>query len=158
MRVPGALSGKLFLFIGRLMSEILFNILTKIGEISGVAAMIMTYIFYRQISAEKSARTKEIREWEELKSKLTNLEEEKFSDLSNKVENHIKEVDTHIKEDRSLEILNELKHLNGGLTRLADKFDLVNRHDAEQKATLEAHDLYLKNLNETLQAHIRSRH
>ena len=80
------------------MSEILFNILTKIGEISGVAAMIMTYIFYRQISAEKSARTKEIREWEELKSKLTNLEEEKFSDLSNKVENHIKEVDTHIKD------------------------------------------------------------
>ena len=140
------------------MYELFFKVLTTAGELSGFAAILITILFYRQIAAEKSTRTKEIREWEEMKSKLFILEEEKFSALSNKVENHIKEVDTHIKEDRSLEILNELKHLNGGLTRLADKFDLVNRHDAEQKATLEAHDPYLKNLNETLQAHIRSRH
>lgn len=140
------------------MYELFFKVLTTAGELSGFAAILITILFYRQIAAEKSTRTKEIREWEEMKSKLSILEEEKFSALSNKVENHIKEVNTHIKEDRSQEILNELKHLNGSLTRLADKFDLVNRHDAEQKATLEAHDLYLKNLNETLQAHIRSRH
>ena len=140
------------------MYELFFKVLTTAGELSGFAAILITILFYRQIAAEKSTRAKEVREWEELKSKLTNLEEEKFSDLSKKVDAHIIKVDTHIKEDRSLEILNELKHLNGGLTRLADKFDLVNRHDAEQKATLEAHDLYLKNLNETLQAHIRSRH
>lgn len=140
------------------MTEILFKIVDNAKDFVSVAAAILTYIFYRQVSSERAARAKDLQEWKALKGQVTNLEEEKFSELSRKVEAHIVEVDNHIKEDRSLEILNELKHLNGGLTRLADKFDQVNRHDAEQKAKLEAHDLYLKNLNATLMNHINQEH
>ena len=134
--------------------EFLFRCLTGIGGLSGVVALVICWMAHRLVVSEKAARIRAIEEWKKLSSQVESLENEKFNTLNKKVEEHIKEVDDHIKEDRSQEILNELKHLSGSVNRLADKFDLVNQHDAEQKAKLEAHDLYLKNLNDTVMKHI----
>lgn len=90
-----------------------------------------------------------LRKQGELEKRVQHLETEKFAKLENKVEEHIEK-------DRSQEILNELKHLSGSVTRMADKIDGINRNDAEQKTKLENHDLYLKNMNDIVTAHINN--
>lgn len=131
------------------MSEALFKLLTGIGGLSGVAALVICWMAYRLVTSEKKARTKETEERKNLTRKVDELETEKFTKLENKV-------DAHIKEDRSQEILNELKHLTGSVSRMADKFERVTAADAEQKAKIENHDLYLRNLNEIVTGHINN--
>nr|DAJ55112.1 MAG TPA: Protein of unknown function (DUF2730) [Caudoviricetes sp.] len=131
------------------MSEALFKLLTGIGGLSGVAALVICWMAYRLVTSEKEARTKETEERKNLTRKVDELETEKFTKLENKV-------DAHIKEDRSQEILNELKHLTGSVSRMADKFERVTAADAEQKAKIENHDLYLRNLNEIVTGHINN--
>lgn len=131
------------------MSEALFKLLTGIGGLSGVAALVICWMAYRLVTSEKEARTKETEERKNLTRKVDELETEKFTKLENKV-------DAHIKEDRSQEILNELKHLTGSVSRMADKFERVTEADAEQKAKIENHDLYLRNLNEIVTGHINN--
>ena len=131
------------------MSEALFKLLTGIGGLSGVAALVICWMAYRLVTSEKEARTKETEERKNLTRKVDELETEKFTKLENKV-------DAHIKEDRSQEILNELKHLTGSVSRMADKFERVTAADAEQKAKIENHDLYLRKLNETVTGHINN--
>lgn len=131
------------------MSEALFKLLTGIGGLSGVAALVICWMAYRLVTSEKEARTKETEERKNLTRKVDELETEKFTKLENKV-------DAHIKEDRSQEILNELKHLTGSVSRMADKFERVTAADAEQKAKIKNHDLYLRNLNEIVTGHINN--
>ena len=131
------------------MSEALFKLLTGIGGLSGVAALVICWMAYRLVTSEKEARTKETEERKNLTRKVDDLETEKFTKLENKV-------DAHIKEDRSQEILNELKHLTGSVSRMADKFERVTAADAEQKAKIENHDLYLRNLNDIVTGHINN--
>lgn len=131
------------------MSEALFKLLTGIGGLSGVAALVICWMAYRLVTSEKEARTKETEERKNLTRKVDELETEKFTKLENKV-------DAHIKEDRSQEILNELKHLTGSVSRMADKFERVTAADVEQKAKIENHDLYLRNLNEIVTGHINN--
>ena len=131
------------------MSEALFKLLTGIGGLSGVAALVICWMAYRLVTSEKEARTKETEERKNLTRKVDELETEKFTKLENKV-------DAHIKEDRSQEILNELKHLTGSVSRMADKFERVTAADAEQKAKIENHDLYLRNLNDIVTSHINN--
>ena len=131
------------------MSEALFKLLTGIGGLSGVAALVICWMAYRLVTSEKEARTKETEERKNLTRKVDELETEKFTKLENKV-------DAHIKEDRSQEILNELKHLTGSVSRMADKFERVTAADAEQKAKIENHDLYLRNQNEIVTGHINN--
>lgn len=131
------------------MSEALFKLLTGIGGLSGVAALVICWMAYRLVTSEKEARTKETEERKNLTRKVDELETEKFTKLENKV-------DAHIKEDRSQEILNELKHLTGSVSRMADKFERVTAADAEQKAKIENHDLYLRNLNDIGTGHINN--
>lgn len=131
------------------MSEALFKLLTGIGGLSGVAALVICWMAYRLVTSEKEARTKETEERKNLTRKVDELETEKFTKLENKV-------DAHIKEDRSQEILNELKHLTGSVSRMADKFERVTAAYAEQKAKIENHDLYLRNLNEIVTGHINN--
>lgn len=131
------------------MSEALFKLLTGIGGLSGVAALVICWMAYRLVTSEKEARTKETEERKNLTRKVDKLETEKFTKLENKV-------DAHIKEDRSQEILNELKHLTGSVSRMADKFERVTAADAEQKAKIENHDLYLRNLNDIFTGHINN--
>lgn len=131
------------------MSEALFKLLTGIGGLSGVAALVICWMAYHLVTSEKEARTKETEERKNLTRKVDELETEKFTKLENKV-------DAHIKEDRSQEILNELKHLTGSVSRMADKFERVTAADAEQKAKIENHDLYLRNLNDIVTGHINN--
>lgn len=131
------------------MSEALFKLLTGIGGLSGVAALVICWMAYRLVTSEKEARTKETEERKNLTRKVDELETEKFTKLENKV-------DAHIKEDRSQEILNEFKHLTGSVSRMADKFERVTAADAEQKAKIENHDLYLRNLNDIVTGHINN--
>lgn len=131
------------------MSEALFKLLTGIGGLSGVAALVICWMAYRLVTSEKEARTKETEERKNLTRKVDELETEKFTKLENKV-------DAHIKEDRSQEILNELKHLTGSVSRMVDKFERVTAADAEQKAKIENHDLYLRNLNDIVTGHINN--
>ena len=114
-----------------------------------MAALVICWMAYRLVTSEKEARTKETEERKNLTRKVDELETEKFTKLENKV-------DAHIKEDRSQEILNELKHLTGSVSRMADKFERVTAADAEQKAKIENHDLYLRNLNEIVTGHINN--
>lgn len=131
------------------MSEALFKLLTGIGGLSGVAALVICWMAYRLVTSEKEARTKETEERKNLTRKVDELETEKFTKLENKV-------DAHIKEDRSQEVLNELKHLTGSVSRMADKFERVTAADAEQKTKIENHDLYLRNLNDIVTGHINN--
>lgn len=136
------------------MSEALFKLLTGIGGLSGVAALVICWMAYRLVTSEKEARTKETEERKNLTHKVDKLETEKFTKLENKV-------DTHIKEDRSQEILNELKHLTGSMMRIDDKLEKVSRDGSEWNAAIKelkkenaAQNLYLKNLNDVLINHI----
>ena len=116
---------------------------------TGNGLLVICWMAYRLVTSEKEARTKETEERKNLTRKVDELETEKFTKLENKV-------DAHIKEDRSQEILNELKHLTGSVSRMADKFERVTAADAEQKAKIETHDLYLRNLNEIVTGHINN--
>ena len=71
--------------------------------------------------------------------------------------------DTHLQADKSQEILNELKHLrdsnltlNGVMTRIDDSLDRISTTVAEQKAKIENHELYLRNLNDIVAGHLNN--
>ena len=80
-------------------------------------------------------------------------------------EKRLKEIEESQKKqaDKSQEILNELKHLrdsnqtlNGVMTRIDDSLDRISATVAEQKAKIENHELYLRNLNEIVTGHLNN--
>ena len=94
---------------------------------------------------ERKARESELaaareRQWEEMKQSVRGLKDR---------------MEQHIKEDKSLELLTEMKHVNGNLEKLTAQVSRALETNAGQSRDIENNKQYIDNLREDLQAHIR---
>lgn len=94
---------------------------------------------------------------------ISALQEKRLKEIEESQKKMQSDFDTHLQADKSQEILNELKHLrdsnltlNGVMTRIDDSLDRISTTVAEQKAKIENHELYLRNLNEIVTGHLNN--
>jgi len=135
------------------MSEALFKLLTGIGGLSGVAALVICWMAYRLITSEKEARTKETEERKNLKEKVDIFEKERFARLEKKVEDHVSA-------DKADVILNELKNISGTqnsqnaiITAMSGEVRQLLVNDGKQGEKLDSLDRYIKGVDASLREH-----
>jgi len=128
--------------------EILYNVLTVSGGLSGVAGLIMCWVVYRQFAAERRAREEEADQRKKLAGKLETLELEKFARLE-------KQVTDHLRADKSLELLTEMRHVNGNLEKLTAQVARALETNAGQASDIANNQACINNLRQDLQEHIR---
>ena len=111
------------------------------GGVVGVVMVIFgwfAYAYFQRVLAER----------DQLLAAKNAATDKQINDLSGKLE-------THIKEDRSQELLNEMKHVNGTLEKLTAQVERALEKNSEQSAKIENHTDYIANLRDDLQSHIR---
>lgn len=111
------------------------------GGVVGVVMVIFgcfAYAYFKRVLAEN----------DQLLAAKNAATDKQINDLSGKLENHIKE-------DRSQELLNEMKHVNGTLEKLTAQVERALEKNSEQSAKIENHTDYIANLRDDLQNHIR---
>lgn len=118
----------------------LYSALAGAG-LPSIACMILCWLVWRQLTSDSAARKR-------LEEKVNALETEKIKRLEARLE-------THIKEDKSLELLTEMKHVNGNLEKLTAQVSRALETNAGQSRDIENNKQYIDNLREDLQAHIR---
>lgn len=84
----------------------------------------------------------------QLAGKITFLERDKIQGIESRL-------DRHIQEDKSQEQLTEMKHVNGNLEKLTAQVSRALETNAGQTKDIENNKLYINNLREDLQDHIR---
>ena len=120
--------------------ESLYSALLGAG-LPSIACIVLCWLVWRQLMSDSAARKR-------LEEKVSTLETEKISKIESRL-------DTHIKADRSLELLTEMKHVNGNLERLTAQVSRALETNAGQSKDIENNKQYINNLREDLQAHIR---
>jgi len=91
-------------------------------------------------------------------TEINRLKQESLSELSADIESLGSKVDQHIASDKSAEILNEIKHLNGTLANNSNKLDRALEQIASHTAKIEANERFLNNVNESFQRHKGAKH
>lgn len=127
--------------------DLLFNVLTVSGGLSGVAGLIMCWVVYRQFAADRQCRAKEEEQRRQLAHKLEALETEKIASLQ-------KRVDEHIEKDKSQELLTEMRHINGNLEKLSAQVGRALEANARQSSEIENNRQFIENLREDLHQHV----
>ena len=92
-----------------------------------------------------------LRKQNKLEERIDLLEGEKFVKLEEKM-------DRHTESDRSQEILAEIRSLTGAVTRLSDSAARSLEDNAKHGSRIEAHEIFLRNLDEAAKEHIRVYH
>ena len=106
------------------MIEHLLQILPSLlgGSVSGA---IVVALIWHQIQADREKISAAEEQVTQLNSKLESLEKQEFHELKKMLTEHIKTAEAdmkeHVKQDRTQEILTEIKHLTGSMTALTDK-------------------------------------
>ena len=118
----------------------LYSALAGAG-LPSIACMILCWLVWRQLTSDSAARKR-------LEEKVNALETEKIKRLEARLE-------THIKEDKSQELLTEMKHVNGNLEKLTAQVSRALETNAGQSRDIENNKQYIDNLREDLQTHIR---
>ena len=120
--------------------ESLYSALLGAG-LPSIACIVLCWLVWRQLTSDAAARKR-------LEEKVSDLETEKISKLESRL-------DTHIKADRSLELLTEMKHVNGNLELLTAQVSRALETNAGQASDIRSNKEYIDNLREDLQSHIR---
>ena len=92
-----------------------------------------------------------LRKQSKLEERINLLEGEKIVKLEEKI-------DRHTESDRSQEILTEIRTLTGAVTRLSDSTARSLENNAKHGSRIEAHEIFLRNLDEAAKEHIRVYH
>jgi outer membrane murein-binding lipoprotein Lpp len=69
-----------------------------------------------------------------------------------------KKVEDHIKNDKSQQILTEMKNVVGEVSKLGDKMDAVREDSAGQDARISANAKFIDNIDESFQKHKNGKH
>jgi len=100
-----------------------------------------------------------------IKTWLTKLVNDKdmlckeIADLKdNRIHRIEKTLEEHIANDATGEVVTELKHINGNLSKINDKVDRIMTESASQQAQINANKLYTENLDKSLQRHKEVHH
>ena len=96
---------------------------------------------WRQLTSDSAAQKR-------LEEKVNTLETEKMKRLESRL-------DEHIREDKSQELLTEMKHVNGNLETLMAQVSRTLETNARQAADIESNKQYINNLRDDLHSHIR---
>ena len=83
------------------------------------------------------------------------LAENRLAGLEDSLKEQKSKLDLHIKEDKSQELLTEMKHVNGNLEKLTMQVSRALETNAGQSKDIENNKQYISNLREDLQTHIR---
>jgi len=118
----------------------LYSALAGAGPPS-IACIILCWLVWRQLTSDSAARKR-------LEEKVQTLENEKMHRIEVRL-------DQHIKEDKSQELLTEMKHVNGNLEKLTAQVSRALETNAGQSKDIENNKQYISNLREDLQEHIR---
>lgn len=118
----------------------LYSALAGAG-LPSIACMILCWLVWRQLTSDSAARKR-------LEEKVNLLETEKIKRIETRLEQHIRE-------DKSQELLTEMKHVNGNLEKLTMQVSRALETNAGQSRDIENNKQYINNLREDLQAHIR---
>ena len=102
---------------------------------------MISWLIWRQLTSDATARKR-------LEEKVNTLETEKLRKLETVL-------DKHIREDKSQELLTEMKHVNGNLEKLTTQVSRALETNAGQSRDIENNKQYISNLREDLQSHIR---
>ena len=120
--------------------NLLYSALVGAGFPS-IACIVLCWLVWRQLSSDSAT-------WKRLEEKVNTLETEKIIRIETRLEEHIKE-------DKSLELLTEMKHVNGNLEKLTTQVTRALETNAGQSRDIENNKQYINHLREDLQAHIR---
>ncbi len=125
------------------MLEIIYTSLTA-GGCSALSAVltcfIMRHIFRRDEEQRKLNQ-----------AELAALREKRLQDLE-------KKVDQHIAHDKSLELLTEMRHVNGNLEKLTTQVARALETNARQSGEIENNKNYIDNLRDDMITHVRIFH
>lgn len=125
------------------MLEIIYTSLTA-GGCSALSAIltcfIMRYIFRRDEEQRKLNQ-----------AELAATREKRLQDLE-------KKVDQHIANDKSLEILTEMRHVNGNLEKLTTQVSRALETNARQSSEIENNKNFIENLRDDMVTHVRLFH
>lgn len=101
------------------MGEFIYQTLTVTGGLSGVAALVVTWVVLKVINQEKMRRAEEAEERKSLRQKMEKLETERLAALEQKI-------NKHLDEDKPGETALQFKQLSKVLDKLDGKLDTVN--------------------------------
>ena len=125
------------------MLEIIYTSLTA-GGCSALSAVltcfIMRHIFRRDEEQRKLNQ-----------AELAASREKRLQDLE-------KKVDQHIALDKSLELLTEMRHVNGNLEKLTTQVARALETNARQSGEIENNKNYIDNLRDDMITHVRVFH
>lgn len=122
------------------MIDSLYSALLGAG-VPSLACIVLCWLVWRQLNTDSAARKR-------LEEKVSLLEVEKFVKLEKRVEEHISQ-------DKSQELLTTMKHINGNLEKLTAQVSRALETNAGQSRDIENNKLYINNLREDLQEHIK---
>lgn len=130
--------------------EWLYAVISASGG-SVLTGLIITYLLKRQLESDAQERR-------DLKYKLETLETQKMQAIEKLIANTEKNLAEHIAEDKSQQILTEIKNMSASISKLSDMTSRALEINAQQQAQLKAHDLYLANIDGAQKEHIRVFH
>ena len=125
------------------MLKIIYSSLTA-GGCGAVAALLICFIMrhiYRRDEEQRKLN----------QAALARAEEKRLSDLEKKVDNHIAN-------DKSLEILTEMRHVNGNLEKLTTQVARALETNARQSGEIENNKNSIDNLRDDMITHVRIFH
>ena len=118
----------------------LYSALAGAG-LPSIACIILCWLVWRQLTSDSAARKR-------LEEKVNTLETEKFTRMEARL-------DQHIREDKSQELLTEMRNVKGTLEKLTAQISRALETNAGQSKDIENNKHYISNLREDLQTHIR---
>ena len=118
----------------------LYSALAGAG-LPSIACIILCWLVWRQLTSDSAARKR-------LEEKVNTLETEKFTRMEARL-------DQHIREDKSQELLTEMRNVKGTLEKLTAQISRALETNAGQSKDIENNKQYISNLREDLQTHIR---
>ena len=125
------------------MLKIIYSSLTA-GGCGAVAALLICFIMRHIYRRDEEQRKINL-------ETLAKAKEKRLADLEEKV-------DRHIANDKSLEILTEMRHVNGNLEKLTTQVTRALETNARQSSEIENNKNFINNLRDDMANHVRIFH
>lgn len=125
------------------MLKIIYSSLTA-GGCGAVAALLICFLMRHVYRRDEEQRKVNL-------ETLAKAKEKRLTDLEQKV-------DRHIANDKSLEILTEMRHVNGNLEKLTTQVSRALETNARQSSEIENNKNFIDNLRDDMVTHVRIFH
>ncbi|MBR1951920.1 MAG: hypothetical protein IKA32_05050 [Lentisphaeria bacterium] len=125
------------------MLKIIYSSLTA-GGCGAVAALLICFLMRHVYRRDEEQRKVNL-------ETLAKAKEKRLTDLEQKV-------DRHIANDKSLEILTEMRHVNGNLEKLTTQVTRALETNARQSSEIENNKNFINNLRDDMANHVRIFH